>query len=80
MVPVWVPLCMVAGLIFGVPVGAAHNCVALWTGCTVSVMIGRYFFRKPIRESLFDGDAGVILTMGGASDSVIDTEMDIPVW
>ena len=59
---------MVAGLIFDVPVG------------TLSVMIGRYFYRVPIRESLFDGDAGVILTMGGASDSVIDTEMDIPVW
>ena len=45
MVPVWVPLCMVAGLIFDVPVG------------TLSVMIGRYFYRVPIRESLFDGDA-----------------------
>ena len=41
MVPVWVPLCMVAGFIFGVPVGAAHNFVASWTGCTLSVMIGR---------------------------------------
>ena len=44
-------VCMipVSGLIFGVPVGAAHNFVALWTGCTLSVMIGRYFFREPIR-------------------------------
>ena len=25
MVPVWVPLCMVAGLTFNVPVGTAHN-------------------------------------------------------
>ena len=57
MVPVWVPLCMVAGLIFGVPVGAAHNFVALWTGISISVMIGRYFFREPIRERLFGGDA-----------------------
>ena len=57
MVPVWVPLCMVAGLIFGVPVGAAHMFVALWTGCTLSVMIGRYFFREPLRERLLDGDA-----------------------
>lgn len=56
MVPVWVPLCMVAGLIFGIPVGAAHNFVALWTGSTLSVVIGRYFFREPIRERLFDGD------------------------
>ena len=55
-VPVWVPLCMVAGLIFGVPVGAAHKFVALWTGSTLSVMIGRYFFREPIRKRLFDGD------------------------
>ena len=39
MVPVWVPLCMVAGLIFDVPVG------------TLSVMIGRYFYLEPIRES-----------------------------
>ena len=45
MVPVWVPLCMVAGLIFDVPVG------------TLSVMIGRFFYRVPIRESLFVGDA-----------------------
>ena len=52
MVPVWVPFCMVAGLIFGVPVGAALNFVALWTGSTLSVMIGRYFFREPIRERL----------------------------
>ena len=44
-VPVWVPLCMVAGLIFDVPEG------------TLSVMIGRYFCRVPIRDSLFDGDA-----------------------
>ena len=57
MVPVWVPLCTVSGLIFGVPVGAAHNFVALWTGSTLSVVIGRYFFREPIRERLFDGDA-----------------------
>ena len=57
MIPVWVPFRMVAGLIFGVPVGAAHNFVALWTGSTLSVMIGRYFFREPIRERLFDGDA-----------------------
>ena len=56
MVPVWVPLCMVAGLIFGVSVGTAHNFVALWTACTLSLMIGRYFFRVPIRERLFDGD------------------------
>ena len=48
---------MVAGLIFGVPVGSAHNFVALWTGSTLSVMIGRYFFREPIREGLFDGGA-----------------------
>ena len=45
MVPVWVPLCMVAGLIFDVPLG------------TLSVMIGHYFYRVPIRESLFDGAA-----------------------
>ena len=56
MVSVWVPLSMVAGLFFGVLVGAAHSCVALWTGSTLSVVIGRYFFRKAIRERLFDGD------------------------
>ena len=54
MVPVWVPLCMVTRLIFVVPVGAAHNFVALWTGCTLSVVIGRYFFREPIRERLVE--------------------------
>ena len=37
---------MVAGLIFDVPVDAAHNFVALRIGCTLSVMIGRCFFRK----------------------------------
>ena len=41
---------------FGVPVGTTHNFVALWTACTLSLMIGRYFFRVPIRERLFDGD------------------------
>ena len=45
MVPVWVPLCTVAVLIFDVPVG------------TLSVMFGHYFYRVPSRESLFDGDA-----------------------
>ena len=46
-----------AYLIFSVPVGAAHNFVASWTGSILSVLIGRYFFREPIRERLFDGDA-----------------------
>ena len=48
MVPVWMLLFIVAGLIFGVTVGAAHNFVALWAGSTLNVVIGRYFFREPI--------------------------------
>ena len=39
------------------PTAAAHNFVSLRTGSTLCVMIGRYFFREPIRERLFDGDA-----------------------
>ena len=45
-----------SSVIFGVTVGAAHNFVALWAGSTFNVVIGRYFFREPIRERLFDGD------------------------
>ena len=45
-----------SSVIFGVTVGAAHNFVALWAGSTLNVVIGRYFFREPIRERLFDGD------------------------
>ena len=78
MVPVWVPLCMVAGLIFDVPIGSAHNFVALWTGSTLSVMIGRFFFREPIRDSLFDGDALAYRFMWSTSTRTDSWHADSP--
>ena len=44
---------MVAGFVFGI---TAHNVVAVWTRSTLSVVVGRFFFRETIREKLFAAD------------------------
>ena len=51
-IPICVQLFVVSGFVFGI---TAHNVVAVWTESTLSVVVGRFFFRETIREKLFCG-------------------------
>ena len=49
-IPICVQLFVVAGFVFEI---TAHNVIAVWTESTLSVVVGRFFFRETIREKFF---------------------------
>ena len=49
-IPICSQLFLVAGFVFDI---TAHNVIAVWTGSTLSVVVGSFFFRETIREKLF---------------------------
>ena len=90
-IPICVQLFMVAGFVFGI---TAHNVVAVWTESTLSVVVGRFFFRETIREKLFAAnypisrrwllileDEGHALAYQACSRfMIIPLFVDIPSW
>lgn len=56
LMPFWPPLCMAAGLIFGVVVGAAVDFVALMIAAIACFVLGRSLLRAPVRQCLEEGD------------------------
>lgn len=54
--PIWPPLCMAAGLLFGFWQGLCMNIVSIWTAAAISFVIGRFILREPVRNWIFSGD------------------------
>lgn len=54
--PIWPPLCMASGLIFGLAWGSLLNFFAILTGAVISLALGRLLFREPIRRFIEDGE------------------------
>lgn len=56
LMPIWPPLCMAAGLLFGFGWGCLHNFCAIFTAACLSLMLGRVLLREPVRAWLEQGD------------------------
>jgi len=56
LMPIWPPLCMTAGLVFGMQWGAALNFVSITSAAVVSICLGRWVLQEPIRHMLERGD------------------------
>eukprot|EP00401_Gymnodinium_catenatum_P018151 CAMPEP_0117517532 /NCGR_PEP_ID=MMETSP0784-20121206/31660_1 /TAXON_ID=39447 /ORGANISM="" /LENGTH=282 /DNA_ID=CAMNT_0005313415 /DNA_START=99 /DNA_END=947 /DNA_ORIENTATION=- len=49
LMPIWVPMCTAAGLLFGFVKGALMNFVSIFGAAVLSFCIGRLFLRKTVR-------------------------------
>lgn len=58
LLPIWPPLCMAAGLVFGTACGTAINVSALVSAAIVSFVIGRCFFQEHVRGCVERGECG----------------------
>jgi uncharacterized membrane protein YdjX (TVP38/TMEM64 family) len=56
LMPIWPPLCMTAGLVFGLRWGAVLNFVSITSAAVVSICLGRWVLQEPIRHMLEQGD------------------------
>lgn len=56
LMPIWPPLCMTAGLIFGLRWGTVLNFFSITTAAVVSMCLGRFLLQEPIRHMLEQGD------------------------
>lgn len=56
LMPIWPPMCMASGLIFGVLDGTIINFFAIWGAAVISAAIGRWLLRAPIRGFIHAGD------------------------
>lgn len=54
--PIWPPMCMAAGLIFGLFWGAALNFCSILGAAMCSIVIGRFLLREPVRRWLDEGE------------------------
>jgi len=54
--PIWPPLCLASGLIFGLVWGSILNCIAILLAAWVSLWLGRVLFREPVRRMIIDGN------------------------
>lgn len=56
LMPIWPPLCMTAGLVFGMRWGAVLNFASITSAAVVSVCLGRWALQEPIRRMLERSD------------------------
>jgi hypothetical protein len=54
--PIWPAMCMLSGLVFGLPAGLALNFVVVVGGAVFSIVLGRSFLQAPIRGYFASGD------------------------
>lgn len=54
--PIWPPLCMAAGMIFGFSWGALSNFFSIWSAAMISICIGRSILKDPVRNYLSKGE------------------------
>lgn len=56
LMPIWPPMCMASGLLFGIFDGMILNICSIWSAAAISVILGRYFLRDAIRTSIYEGN------------------------
>lgn len=56
LMPIWPPMCMAAGLIFGLTWGMLLNFVSIMTAAIISILLGRTFLRDWLRTKLEEGE------------------------
>mmetsp|Transcript_151332 Transcript_151332/g.263800 ORF Transcript_151332/g.263800 Transcript_151332/m.263800 type:complete len:293 (-) Transcript_151332:76-954(-) len=54
--PIWPPMCMLNGLVFGIVTGSVLNFIAIFGAAFISLLLGRSMCQEPIRSCIFDGD------------------------
>jgi len=54
--PIWPPMCLASGLIFGLVWGSILNFIAILIAALVSLWLGRVLFREPVRRMIIDGN------------------------
>jgi len=54
--PIWPPMCMAAGLVFGLLPGAALNFCSILGAAICSLVLGRFVLRAPVRRWLDEGE------------------------
>lgn len=54
--PIWPPMCLASGLIFGLVWGSILNFIAILVAALVSLWLGRVLFREPVRRMIIDGN------------------------
>lgn len=54
--PIWPPLCMAAGMIFGFSWGTLSNFIAIWSAAMISICIGRSVLKEPVQRCVAKGD------------------------
>lgn len=54
--PLWPPLCVGAGLIFGFWRGSLANFVSIYSAALGSISIGRWLLREPVQDCIEGGD------------------------
>lgn len=56
LMPIWPPMCMASGLVFGLWYGSILNFWAILGAAAVSVTLGRCVLQEPIRQCILKGD------------------------
>lgn len=56
LLPIWVPMCVISGLLFGLAYGTLLNFGAVYGAALVSMVLGRTLFREPVRQWLASVD------------------------
>eukprot|EP00933_Yihiella_yeosuensis_P050094 TRINITY_DN47858_c0_g1_i1.p1 TRINITY_DN47858_c0_g1~~TRINITY_DN47858_c0_g1_i1.p1 ORF type:complete len:296 (+),score=30.87 TRINITY_DN47858_c0_g1_i1:171-1058(+) len=54
LLPIWPPMCMASGLMFGFWNGWAVNIIAIFGAAVISFLLGRAFLKEPISNALRD--------------------------
>lgn len=63
LLPIWPPMCMASGLIFGFYHGVAVNFCSIMGAAAMSMVLGRYVFQEPVRRYLDNGDFPAVRRM-----------------
>lgn len=56
LMPIWPPMCMASGLLFGLGGGTVLNFIAIVSAACISILLGRTFFRASIRSTISSYD------------------------
>lgn len=56
LLPIWPPMCMAAGLIFGIVWGGLLNFASIFGAAIVSILLGRFLLQAPIRRWIEEGN------------------------
>lgn len=75
MMPIWPPLCMASGLLFGLAWGVLLNILAIWSAAMLSLFLGSLCFREPVRRKIersnYSRIKKMMLVLEDSSDSLM---------